>query len=96
MATLNISFESLASVSNNVLSKGESFSTLLSQIKGYNSQLQEAWAGTDASAYSENVTRQAEQMQKLVETINEIGLFLNKVNQEYQKAQEANKSAISG
>ncbi len=95
MLDLRIDFDALADVSQKVATTGEEFQTLLNTIKSQNAQLNEAWAGSDAEAYSTAVARQAEVMQKLSDAIVEIGKFLNDVNVAYQKAQEDNKSAIN-
>lgn len=94
MSMLKVNYESLSSVSSHVLAKGEEFTDLLNKIRQLNGELQSAWVGTDASAYTTAVEQQAAEIQRLAETINEIGTFLEKVNNEYRNAQEANKRAI--
>lgn len=94
MSTLKVNFENLRSVSEKVIQQKEQFTELLGRIENQNNNLRNAWEGTDATAYTQAVAEQAQVMNKLAETINEIGIFLQKVNTEYQKAQEANKNAI--
>ena len=64
------------------------------KIKTVNSELQTYWQGSDASKYSTAVAQQAEQMQQLANTINEIGSFLVKVGNAYREVMENNQSAI--
>ncbi len=95
MADLRVNFDSLNEVSGKVASKGEEFEELLTTIKNCNEELRSAWEGTDQVAYTDAVARQAEVMQKLVDAISEISLFLDNVNRVYQDAQEENRSAIN-
>lgn len=95
MTDLRIDFDALEDVSRVLAEKGEEFQTLLNSIKNSNGQLEDEWYGTDATAYTTAVARQAEVMQKLSDAIVEIGKFLNDVNVAYQKAQEDNRSAIN-
>lgn len=95
MADLRVNFDSLNEVSGKVASKGEEFEELLTTIKNCNEELRSAWEGTDQVAYADAVARQAEVMQKLVDAISEISLFLDNVNRVYQDAQEENRSAIN-
>ena len=95
MADLRVNFDSLNEVSGEVASKGEEFEELLTTIKNCNEELRSAWEGTDQVAYTDAVARQAEVMQKLVDAISEISLFLDNVNRVYQDAQEENRSAIN-
>ncbi len=91
---LKINYSETISVGNQVTEKGNEFQDLLNKIKNVNSELQTYWEGNDASKYSNSVAEQAEQMQKLAETINEIGAFLVKVGNAYQEACENNANAI--
>ena len=88
MSLLNINYNELEEVSSNILLKGSEFSYLLNVMKNYNSKLQQVWEGTDSIVYTEKLTEQLEQMQKLSESINEIGLFLKKVSFAYKDTQE--------
>ena len=72
------------------------FQELLNKVKATNSELKTYWEGSDASKYSTSVEQQAEYMQQLTDTINEIGGFLVKVGQAYQEACENNANAING
>lgn len=94
MNSLQINYSETISVGNQVTGKGGEFEQLLSQIKTVNTELQSYWEGSDASKYTQAVGEQAQTMQQLADTINEIGGFLVKVGQAYQEACEANASAI--
>ena len=96
MKDLNINFSETRSVGNQVTTKGGEFTTLLTKIKGINADLQSYWEGSDASKYSTSVTTQAEYMQQLADTINEIGEFLVKVGNAYEEAMNNNVNSING
>lgn len=96
MADLRINYSETISVGNQVTEKGGEFQELLNSVKATNSELKSYWEGSDASKYSNAVEQQAEYMQQLSDTIDEIGAFLVKVGQAYQEACENNASAING
>lgn len=93
---LNINYAEIKTVGEQVTLKGGEFQDLLNSIKNVNTELQYYWEGSDASKYSTAVAQQAEYMQKLSDSINEIGAFLVKVGQAYQEACENNASSING
>lgn len=96
MDGLRINYSETISVGNQVTEKGGEFQELLNKVKATNSELKTYWEGSDASKYSTSVEQQAEYMQQLTDTINEIGGFLVKVGQAYQEACENNANAING
>ena len=96
MDGLKINYSETISVGNQVTEKGGEFQELLNKIKATNSELKTYWEGSDASKYSNAVEQQAEYMQQLTDTINEIGSFLVKVGQAYQEACKNNANAING
>ena len=96
MDGLKINYSETISVGNQVTEKGGEFQELLNKVKATNSELKTYWEGSDASKYSASVEQQAEYMQQLTDTINEIGGFLVKVGQAYQEACENNANAING
>ena len=91
---LKINYGETITVGNQVSNKGNDFQELLNRIKAVNTELQSYWEGQDASKYTTAVNTQAEEMQKLINTVNEIGQFLVKVGQAYQEAAESNAGAI--
>lgn len=95
MDGLSISFSETTTTGNQVSAKGGEFQELLNKIKAVNSELKSYWEGTDASKYSSAVEQQAQVMQELAETIDEIGTFLVKVGNAYQNASEDNVNAIN-
>lgn len=95
MDGLKINYSETISVGNQVTEKGGEFQELLNKVKATNSELKTYWEGSDASKYSTSVEQQAEYMQQLTDTINEIGGFLVKVGQAYQEACENNANAIN-
>ena len=92
---LKINFEETRSVGNQVTQKGGEFQELLNRIKSVNTELQSYWEGSDASKYSTAVATQAEEIQRLVDTINEIGAYLVKVGNAYEEAMNNNMSGIN-
>ena len=96
MNDLRINYPETISVGNQVTEKGGEFQDLLNKVKNVNTELQTYWEGSDASKYSTSVAQQAEYMQQLTNTINEIGAFLVKVGQAYEEAAENNANAIKG
>ncbi len=96
MNDLRVNYSETISVGNNVTTKGGEFADLLAKIRNANSELQSHWEGQDASKYTGAVAEQAETMQKLAETIDEIGAFLVKVGNAYREAMETNASGIQG
>lgn len=95
MDGLRINFAETTATGNQVSTKGGEFQELLNKIKSVNSELKSYWEGTDASKYSSAVEQQAQVMQELAETIDEIGTFLVKVGNAYQSASEDNANAIN-
>ncbi len=93
---LNINFEELNNVGNQVIAKGGEFQDLLNRIKAANNELQSYWQGDDASKYSNAVAQQAESIQKLVNTVNQIGETLLSVSRAYQEVVNDNSGAING
>ena len=91
---LKINYEQTMSTGNQVTEKGADFQDLLNKIKSINTELKTYWEGSDAAKYSTSVETQAEYMQQLANTINEIVSFLVKVGQAYQEACENNANAI--
>lgn len=94
MNGLKINYEETIQLGRKVGWKAEEFNTLLTKIEGINTELKEAWAGSDASKYSDEVLKQAQQMRKLATTVNEISVFLNKVGNAYKEVAESNAGAI--
>lgn len=91
---LRIDYQLTRDTGNQVTSQGNDFQDLLNTIKNVNSELQTYWEGSDATKYSTAVAEQAEEMQKLANTINEIGEFLVSVGNAYEKAAEENSNSI--
>ena len=95
MGTLRVNYTELSSLGSQVLSRGEEFQSLLSKVKATNEELKTFWEGEDANAYTSAVSEQAVTMQKLADTIEEIGHFLQKASETYKEAMEGNKGAIN-
>ncbi len=95
MATLRVNYNQLESLGSQILAKGEEFQSLLNKVKDTNENLKSFWEGEDASAYTSAVTEQSVTMQRLADTIEEIGNFLKSAANAYREAMESNKGAIN-
>jgi len=87
---LRIDFAETKGVGNQVKSYSDDFKRLLGDIKTQNENLKSHWQGGDADSYTNKITEQAQVMDKLQKSIEEIGNYLVKVSESYQKAQEEN------
>ena len=88
---LNIDYEATRSTGNQVQSYASEFNSLLNDIKGLNENLKSSWKGADAESYTGAITEQAQVMDKLKDSIEEIGKFLVSVGDAYEAAMEENK-----
>lgn len=88
---LNITFDQLEGVANDLDRKTDEFQTNLNDIKRINAELRDSWQGSDATSYTNAVETQAQVMQNLHDTIVEISQFLRTVSQKYQEVMENNK-----
>lgn len=91
---LRINYEEVASVGRQITTKGEEFRSLLTRVRNVNSNLTNAWQGSDATKYTSAVEEQAMYMEKLANAIDEIGEFMVKVGKVYQEVNERNASSI--
>lgn len=67
------------------------FKSLLGQIQTLNNNLKQSWQGADAESYTRKIEEQAQVMNKLQQSIQEIGEFLVRVGDAYERAMEENK-----
>lgn len=88
---LKIDYEATRSTGNQVQSYAGEFNSLLNDIKGLNENLKSSWKGADAESYTGAITEQAQVMDKLKDSIEEIGKFLVSVGDAYEAAMEDNK-----
>lgn len=95
MVDLNINFEATTALGNQVITKSSEFQDLLNKVKNINNDLQSYWQGDDSAKYSARVAEQAEVMQQLTNTINEIGEYLLSVSKAYQDFVNENAGAIN-
>ena len=91
---LNINYQETRNTGTSVLNQAGEFKTLLENIKAINNELKDYWQGADATKYSGAVDEQAQYMQKLADTVEEIGGFLIKVGDAYEQAMQQNSDAI--
>ncbi len=91
MTSLNIDFQATKTAGGNVQSKAAEFKTLLNQIQSLNDSLRNSWKGADAESYTKKISEQAQVMQRLQATIDEVGAYLIKVSKAYEQAMNDNK-----
>lgn len=88
---LKIDYQQTITTGQEVQSKAADFGTLLGEIEALNNELKQSWKGADAESYTTKITEQAQVMNKLKTTMDEIGAFLIKVGNAYEQAMEENK-----
>lgn len=88
---LKIDYEATRATGNQVSSLSEEFNSLLNDIKSLNDNLKSSWKGDDADSYTTEITEQAAVMDKLKDSLDEIGKYLVSVGNAYEKAMEENK-----
>ncbi|MEE0699296.1 MAG: WXG100 family type VII secretion target [Bacilli bacterium] len=88
---LKINYEETRRTGKQIQSYASEFNALLADIKGLNDSLKSSWKGADADSYTGAITEQANVMDKLKNSIDEIGKFLVSVGDAYERAMEENK-----
>ena len=94
MTDLFIDYQKTITTGEEVIAKGEDFQKILNEIITINDELKTFWEEQAATKYSDAVKEQAEYMQQLSRTINEIGEFLIKVGNAYKQTAENNAAAV--
>lgn len=84
--------ENASNIGTQIVSKSESLVGLLNNVKTVNTEIQEAWAGKDATDYSERLTEQCNEIENLFQTAISIGNALQSAAQAYMEAQSANST----
>lgn len=88
---LKINYEETRRTGKQIQSYASEFNALLADIKGLNDSLKSSWKGADADSYTGAITEQSNVMDKLKNSIDEIGKFLVNVGDAYERAMEENK-----
>lgn len=91
---LRINYEEVTKVGKQITLKGEEFRSLLTRVRNVNSNLTNAWQGSDATKYTTAVEEQSMYMEKLANAIDEIGGFMVKVGNVYREVNEQNANSI--
>lgn len=92
---LKIDYAQLRTLSANVGNKANEFSDLLRKIDSANETLKSSWQGSDATKYTGAVTEQSATMKQLYQAIAQVGEYLGRVADAYEKAKEANEQGIN-
>lgn len=92
---LKIDYSQTRTLAAKVKSNAGDFANVLGMIKSTNENLKNYWKGDDANKYLGAVEEQAKTMDKLKDTIEEIGQFLDKVASAYEQVNEANQRGIN-
>lgn len=90
MTSLNVDYEKTRATGRNIQNYAEDFKTLLGEIQNLNDNLKNCWTGNDATKYTGTISEQAQVMNKLQVTIQEMGEYLVTVGNEYEKAMQDN------
>lgn len=92
---LKIDPSSVRSISNNLDSYVGELQSALSTIKSNNETLAQAWIGTDASAFTNNIEQSSNDIQKLIDSIQSVSSFLTSAANNYENIQNDNASQLS-
>ena len=84
--------ENASNIGAQIVSKSESLVELLGKVENTNTEIQEAWAGKDATDYSTRLTEQCVEIKKLFETAIATGNALQSAAKAYMDAQSANST----
>lgn len=90
MTSLNVDYEKTRATGRNIQNYAGDFKTLLREIQNLNDNLKNCWTGDDATKYTGTISEQAQVMNKLQVTIQEMGEYLVTVGNEYEKAMQDN------
>lgn len=90
MTSLNVDYEKTRTTGRNIQNYAGDFKTLLGEIQNLNDNLKNCWTGDDATKYTGTISEQAQVMNKLQVTIQEMGEYLVTVGNEYEKAMQDN------
>lgn len=90
MTSLNVDYEKTRATGRNIQNYAGDFKTLLGEIQNLNDNLKNCWTGDDATKYTGTISEQAQVMNKLQITIQEMGEYLVTVGNEYEKAMQDN------
>ncbi len=90
MTSLNINYQNTRDTGTAIQNYASDFKKLLSEIQSLNDSLKNSWTGGDATKYTSEIEEQAQVMNKLQTTLDEVGSYLIQVGDAYQKAMEEN------
>ena len=90
MTSLNVDYEKTRTTGRNIQNYAGDFKNLLGEIQNLNDNLKNCWTGDDATKYTGTISEQAQVMNKLQVTIQEMGEYLVTVGNEYEKAMQDN------
>ena len=86
---LNLDLEGLGTLGNDISVEAGNFKELLTKINEVNTELEMYWQGPDATKYFGIVKEQAEEMEKLYQTLVECSKYINDAKNAYQDALNA-------
>lgn len=91
MGSLNVDYQETRNAGTNLKNHASDFKTLLGEIQSLNDNLKSSWTGDDAVSYTNKITEQAQGMNQLQKTVDEMGDLLISAGNAYEQAMEANK-----
>ena len=90
MTSLNIDYEATKRTGMAIQNYASDFKKLLGEIQNLNDSLKRSWQGDDATKYTSEITEQAQVMNKLQATIDEVGGYLIDAGNAYEKEMQEN------
>lgn len=90
MTSLNINYQKTRDTGTAIQNYATDFKKLLGEIQNLNDSLKRSWQGADATKYTNEITEQAQVMNKLQQTLDEVGTYLIQVGDAYENAMQDN------
>lgn len=90
MTSLNIDYKETKNTGTAIQNYAADFKRLLGEIQNLNDNLKNCWTGNDATQYTSKISEQAQVMNNLQKTIEEVGTYLIQVSNAYEKAMQEN------
>lgn len=90
MNGLNINYDEIITLGNQIFNKGDEFNEVISKIESVINELSISWQGVDSVKVLNELSEECKEMKNYALAINEIGLLLQKVANRYQSISYGN------
>lgn len=90
MNGLNINYDEIITLGNQIFNKGDEFNEVISKIESVINELSISWQGADAFKVLNELSEECKEMKNYALCINEIGLLLQRVANRYQSISYGN------